>query len=147
MGTGVRERGWGQGGDLRGWVVGCSPRLEACLEEAEGKRLGRSYAGGAAGKPIRKRGHPASPPLPHSRVLTWAGLDHGPTGPPAHAWPPREHLASRPLCAHPTRGNKGGERGRSRTPACPSPLPQLSASRLEAPPGVRGDFAQRPLLR
>lgn len=135
----MRARGWGYGGNLRGWVMGCSPLLEACLEEAEGKRLGRSYAGGGAGKPIRKRGHPASPPLPHSRVLTWAGLDHSPTGPPTHSWPPPEHPASRPLFAHPNRGTKGGERGRSRTPSLPLPLPQLSTSRLEAPPGIRGD--------
>ena len=77
---------------------------------------------GGTGKPIRKRGHSAAPLLPHSMVHTWAGLDHGPTGFPAHAWPPPDHLAPRPLCAHPTRGTKGGERGRSRTPACPSPF-------------------------
>ena len=90
MGTGVRERGWGQGGDLRGWVVGCSPRLEACLEEAEGKRLGRSYAGGATPPPFSSL-IPAggvSAQRPGGQVLPWRpGVGRRPRGAVIQAGP------------------------------------------------------------
>lgn len=118
----MRARGWGYGGDLRGWVMGCSPLLEACLEEAEGKRLGRSYAGVGP----ENQSESADTPLPHpcptpgsSPGLAWITAPRGllPT--------PGLHRSTRPpgLCSlTPIAGLREEKGGGVAPPACPSPF-------------------------
>lgn len=116
----MSARGWGEGGDLCGWWA-AHHALRPAWRRPAGKRLGRSYAGWGR-KTNQKARTPCRPtlaPLQGPHLGRPGSRPHRPpcprlasTGPPG---PPA-------FVRSPHRGTKGGERGRSRTPACPSPF-------------------------
>ena len=137
-GGGRSECAWLGRGRRSVRVVGCPPRPEACLEEASREEAGEELRW--VGPENQSESADALPP--HS--CPTPGSSPGPawiTAPQASLPTPGLHRTTWPpgLCALTPPRDEGRRKGAESHPRLPLPLPQLSASRLEAPPGVRGD--------
>lgn len=125
---GIRRR------SLGGWVVGCSPRLEACLEEAEGEEAGEDLCWGWG----PENQSSVDTPPPHPCPLPGSSPDrpgsaHGTSLPRSLA--STGPLTSRPLCAHTPTAGLRREKGARYLPNLP--LPFLSFLPLDWKPPLQ----------